>query len=73
MAGQKKRKKKKNLNNGLKKKVKKRKRKDLGEKMMTSVWNLMYWQDMLSCMAVYGKCEAGDIAAHMEMITEIIK
>ena len=28
---------------------------------------------MLSCMSVYGKCEAGDIAAHMEMITEIIK
>ena len=72
MAGQKK--KKKTLNNGLKKKVKKkRKRKDLGEKMMTSVWNLMYWQDMLSFVVVYGKCEAGDIATHMEMITEIIK
>ena len=33
----------------------------------------MYWQDMLSCVVVYGKCEAGDRAAHMEMITEIIK
>lgn len=41
--------------------------------MMTLVWNVMYWQDMLSCVVVYGKCEAGDRAAHMEMITEIIK
>lgn len=52
----------------------KKERQDLGERMMTLVWNLQYWQDfMLSCAVACWNHEAGDTVTHMEVITEIMQ